>query len=248
MINFIQAGRPSSSGIFSPVIYAVAIALILLCPIVLKAQTEANLTKGLEIAFESGIHLDVQELIDPSYDEDNPKPAFIPDDFEPQKVLAGWSNRLKISYRLNAKWSLATRIGYTTFKRSYEKSNTDIYGIFEGKKYVERHYPLDFLIERRFVLGEEGGFLNVAIGPIFRFFDDSSYDYGITQDANGDYYVPGVFPTSRNFADMGVSYNLAYGQYVNDFLEVGGNLNVYTLFYGYGLESVIIAPYINLKF
>lgn len=214
--------------------------------LILNAQNSSSKISRLELTVESGLHLDINEIIDP-YDYSN-KPPFMPEDFQYKKVLAGWSNRIKVKYNFGGKWSASARIGFTTFEIEYEKSGSDIYGIFEGSTYIERYFPLDFLIERKINFKDDKSYLTIAIGPIIRFYDDSNYSYGITQDALGNFYIPGIFAESRNFADGGISYNLAFGKVINEGMDIGVNLNAYTLFYGYGLESIILAPYVNLKF
>lgn len=221
--------------------------LVILTGITIKAQKKEN-SSNLEFSVESGIHLDIIELIEPSYGSQNPRPSFVPDDFEPEKILEGWSNRFKIKYNFNEKWSISGRIGYTTFKRTYSKSNADIFGIFGDKKYIERYFPMDFLAERKINLKNKNSYLIIAIGPIIRFFDDSAMEYGIAQNRNGSYYIPGFYANSRSFPDAGVSFNLAYAKEINETLDIGMNLNAYTLFYGYGLESIILAPYATIKF
>lgn len=224
--------------------------ILVICLLNLKynyAQENKSVTK-IEFSIESGIHLDVIELLEPSYGPHNPRPSFVPDDFQPEKVREGWSNRIKIKYNFTDKWSISGRIGYTTFKRTYSKSNADFLGFFGDKTYMERYFPMDFLVERKINFKNENGHLIIAIGPIIRFFDDSKITYGIAQDRNGEFYVPGSYANSRSFPDGGFSFNLAYAKEINEALDVGVNLNAYTLFYGYGLESIILAPYATLKF
>ncbi|WP_375579140.1 hypothetical protein ABWH96_19360 [Marivirga tractuosa] len=227
--------------------YLIIILAWICSPIILSAQNHKEYSK-FEFSIESGLHMDVIELIEPSYGSHNPRPSFIPEDFQPEKVLKGWSNRVKIKYNFNKKWSVSGRLGYTTFKRTYSKSNSDIYGIFGDKKYIERYFPMDFLLERKVNFKNSTSYLNIAAGPIIRFFDDSSMDYGIAQNRDGEYYVPGFYASSRNFGDIGFSFNLAYAKEINNALDIGINLNAYTLFGGYGLESIILAPFGTLKF
>jgi hypothetical protein len=195
---------------------------------------------------ESGIHMDINNLLYPSYVDD--RPPFVPDEFEYQKVLTGWNNRIAINYHLKKGYTLTARVGYTTFKRAYEKSGTDIYGFFEGEYYFERYAPVDVLLSKEFYLSKSASSIIVGFGPIIRFFDDSALSYGLVYNAKGELYIPGVYTLSRSFGDIGWSFNLSYEKALNTFTKCGVNLNAYTLYGGYGLESVILAPYINVKF
>ncbi|MGM0581516.1 MAG: hypothetical protein ACQETL_12590 [Bacteroidota bacterium] len=212
-----------------------------------NAQNKEKKSK-LEFSVESGLHLDINELLRPSYGPHNPRPPFIPDEFQNEKVREAWSNRIGVRYKLNDKLSLYGRIGYSTFKRTYSTSNVDFFMGFGDKKYVERYLPVDLLIERKFFLDKKKQFITFSIGPILRFYKDSYYSYGVTQDVNGDYYIKNISVSSRSFPDIGISYNIGYTKKLNQSLDIGINLNAYTLFYGYGLESIILAPFVNLKF
>jgi hypothetical protein len=205
---------------------------------------ESEERSKIDIGFESGIHLDISNLLRPPY-KDN-RPSSVPDDFELQKVLVGWNNRLRINYALNEKWTLLGRIGFTTFKREYQRSNADLLGGFGDKKYAEKYLPIDILITRNISL--KNGNLNIGIGPIIRIFSDSHVSYMIREDVNGKLYVNGLNTYSRTFGDIGFSFNASYAREIREAFHLGLNLNAYTLFGGYGLESVILSPFVTINF
>ena len=207
-----------------------------------KAQDKSK----IDIGFESGLHLDVVQVLRPSYGPHNPRPSYFPDEFELQKVLVGWNNRLRINYAFNERWGLLGRIGFTTFKREYQKSNVDVLGGFGDKKYVEKYMPIDILIIRKFNLTK--GYLSFGFGPIVRMFSDSSVKYAAQEDVDGNLYVRGLNTNSRTFGDIGFSFNASYARQVKEALHLGLNLNAYTLFGGYGLESIILSPFVTINF
>ncbi len=224
--------------------YILFLLLSLLIKQSVVSQSIPEVKNQWSFAVESGLHTDGVEFwgID-----DGDDPDWFPEEFDPQIFLLGWSNRLKVSYSRKSKWSYSTRLGYTTFKRSYERAYRDVLGGFESKYFVERYWTFDFLIERHFVSQNDKHHFLAGIGYIFRFFNDSGYNYFIDPRPDG-LYVVSLDAFSRNFADMGFSFSFNYYREINQELDVGISLNAYTLFYGYGLESVILAPFVNIKF
>ena len=223
----------------------IIISALLLCTSILESYCQKATEKSkIDIGFESGIHLDISNLLRPPY-KDN-RPSSLPDEFELQKVLVGWNNRLRINYAFNERWGLLGRIGFTTFKREYQKSNVDVLGGFGDKKYVEKYMPIDILIIRKFNLTK--GYLSFGFGPIVRMFSDSSVKYAAQEDVDGNLYVRGLNTNSRTFGDIGFSFNASYARQVKEALHLGLNLNAYTLFGGYGLESIILSPFVTINF
>ena len=218
----------------------ISIALICFSCLNVKAQEKSK----IDIGFESGLHLDVVELLRPSY-QDN-RPSIIPEDFKLQKVYVGWSNRVRFNYQLSKNWTILGRIGFTSFKLEYQKSNRDLLGGFGDKKYVAKYMPIDILISRNIHLKK--GVLNIGFGPIVRMFSDSGVSYMPREGPNGKLYVTQLQTNSRTFGDIGFSFNASYSQQVKEALHLGLNLNAYTLYGGYGLESIILSPFVTLNF
>jgi hypothetical protein len=75
------------------------ISIVLICFSTLNVNAQEK--SKIDIGFESGIHLDIVELLRPSYTTN--RPSVVPDEFELQKVLVGWNNRLRINYALSDK-------------------------------------------------------------------------------------------------------------------------------------------------
>ncbi|SMG53217.1 hypothetical protein SAMN05661096_04063 [Marivirga sericea] len=223
--------------------FIVSALLTLISMVPLYSQKLMEGTK-VSIGFESGLHLDVVELLRPSY-KDN-RPSIIPDNFELQKVYIGWNNRIRFNYQLSKKWELLGRIGFTSFKLEYQKSNMDILGGFGDKKYVVKYMPIDILITRNIYLKK--GVLNIGFGPIVRIFSDSGVSYIPSEGPDGKLYVTQLQTNSRTFGDIGFSFNTSYSQQIKEALHLGLNLNAYTLFGGYGLESIILSPFVTINF
>lgn len=224
-------------------IVLVLLTLISILPLYSQKTTDSS---KFSLGFESGIHLDVVELLRPDYGPHNPRQPYFPDEFELQKVLVGWNNRIRINYALNQRWALLGRIGFTTFKREYQKSNVDILGGFGDKKYVEKYMPIDIIVLRNFNLKKAK--LSFGFGPIIRMFSDSAVSYMPSEGRDGRVYVTQLQTNSRTFGDIGFSFNTSYAQQVKETLHLGLNLNGYTLFGGYGLESVILSPFVTINF
>jgi len=218
------------------------ISIVLICFSTLNVNAQEK--SKIDIGFESGIHLDIVELLRPSYTTN--RPSVVPDEFELQKVLVGWNNRLRINYALSDKWRLLGRIGFTTFKREYQKSNVDVLGGFGDKKYIEKYMPIDIIIIRNFNLKK--GDLSFGFGPIVRMFSDSAVSYMPSEGPNGKLYVTQLQTNSRTFGDIGFSFNTSYSQQIKEALHIGLNLNAYTLYGGYGLEGIILSPFVNINF